>query len=257
MVIEPLSHDGIDAGTALTDELVLAAREVVVAGPACDDDVRKTCYCYHVWDTKLTSSQEIESVTKIALVASEEQSAIFARRLRRFLRLADLRSVRDAATDDDRVVVTEIGSGPHLAGVCREGTLVVRLARLVVEVVGLVQCGVIIVVRVLVDGCSVSPTAHEEGSELLGWLCMAGSDWRFARFDLEPTGIAGQIGIGDMEGLMVVTYLSNSGTFCWSSRMTRKLPSFAQVGWPMVSPSCPQKIILERVSLRYGVRLEV
>ena len=32
---EPLSNNGIDTGAALTDELVLAAREVVVAGPAC------------------------------------------------------------------------------------------------------------------------------------------------------------------------------------------------------------------------------
>jgi hypothetical protein len=34
VVLEPLTHDGIDAGAALADELVLAAREVVVAGPA-------------------------------------------------------------------------------------------------------------------------------------------------------------------------------------------------------------------------------
>jgi hypothetical protein len=35
VVGEPLSNNGIDTGAALTDELVLAAREVVVAGPAC------------------------------------------------------------------------------------------------------------------------------------------------------------------------------------------------------------------------------
>jgi hypothetical protein len=36
VVVEPLSHDGVDAGAALADELVLAAREVVVTGPACN-----------------------------------------------------------------------------------------------------------------------------------------------------------------------------------------------------------------------------
>jgi len=35
VVFKPLSHDGIDARAALADELVLAAREVVIAGPAC------------------------------------------------------------------------------------------------------------------------------------------------------------------------------------------------------------------------------
>ena len=54
------------------------------------------------------------------------------------------------------MVIFEVGSGPHLAGVGGEGTLVVRLAGFVVEVVGLVQRVVVVVVRVLVDGRSAS-----------------------------------------------------------------------------------------------------
>jgi hypothetical protein len=42
-VLEPLTHDGIDAGAALADELVLAAREVVVAGPAWKTISRSGC----------------------------------------------------------------------------------------------------------------------------------------------------------------------------------------------------------------------
>jgi hypothetical protein len=34
VVVESLAYDGIDAGPALTDELVLAGGEVMVAGPA-------------------------------------------------------------------------------------------------------------------------------------------------------------------------------------------------------------------------------
>jgi hypothetical protein len=98
------------------------------------------------------------------------------------------------------------------------------------------------VVRVLVDGSSVLPAAHEEGGELFGWLGVVGGDWGFAGFCLEPAGLRRVS--GDVEMSVIGTYLSNSGTFCWSSRMTRKLPSFAHAGWSMVSPSCPQMIIL-------------
>ena len=34
VVVESLTYDGVDAGPALADELMLAGREVVVAGPA-------------------------------------------------------------------------------------------------------------------------------------------------------------------------------------------------------------------------------
>jgi hypothetical protein len=142
-----------------------------------------------VWTgRKLTSSQKVEAVAEIALVASKQKSAITDRRLHGFLVRADLRSVRDTAADDDSVVVFEIGPGPHLAGVGREGTFVMRLAGLVVEVVGLVQRGVIVVVRVFVDRSSVPPAAHEEGSELFGWLGVVGGDWGLEGFCLEPAG---------------------------------------------------------------------
>jgi hypothetical protein len=131
----------------------------------------------------LTSSQEVEAVAEIALVASKQQSAITDRRLQGLLFRADLRSVGDTAADDDSMVVREIGPGSHLAGVGRKGTLVVRLAGFIVEVVGFVQLGV-----VFVHGCSIPPATHEEGSELFGWLGVVGGDWGFESFGLEPAG---------------------------------------------------------------------
>jgi hypothetical protein len=137
----------------------------------------------------LTGSQEIESIAQIALVASKEKSTIFGRLLHGFLCLADLGSVRDAAADDHSVVVFEIGSGPHLASVGSEWTLVVLLAGLVVEVVGVVQRVVIVVVWVLVNGCSVSPAAHEVCGEFLGRLWVVGGERSLGRFSLQPTGL--------------------------------------------------------------------
>lgn len=66
VVVESLAYDGIDTGTALADELVLAGGEVVVAGPAWGGVL--------VWDgdgddarcgagRELTSRQEIESIS--------------------------------------------------------------------------------------------------------------------------------------------------------------------------------------------------
>ena len=65
-MVESLAYDGIDTGTALADELVLAGGEVVVAGPAWGGVL--------VWDgdgddarcgagRELTSRQEIESIS--------------------------------------------------------------------------------------------------------------------------------------------------------------------------------------------------
>ena len=82
------------------------------------------------------------------------------------------------------MVIFEVGSGPHLAGVGGEGTLVVRLAGFVVEVVGLVQRVVVVVVRVLVDGRSVPPAAHEVCGELLGWLWVVGGEGSLGSFSL-------------------------------------------------------------------------
>ena len=61
------------------------------------------------------------------------------------------------------MVVLEIGSGSHFAGVSCKWTSVVFLAGLVVEVVGLVQRSVVVVVWVLVDRRSVLPAAHQVG----------------------------------------------------------------------------------------------
>lgn len=127
------------------------------------------------------------------------------------------------------MVIFEIGSGPHLPGMGRKRTLVVLFAGLVIEVVGLVQCMIIIMMRVLIDRCSVLPATHEVCGKLLGGLGVAGGEWSLGRFLFQPAEL--RIRWGTSMGVSIVsTHLSNSGTFCWSSRMTKKLPSFAQSG---------------------------
>ena len=52
VVLEPLAHDGIDAGAALAYEVLFAGGEVVVAGPACGgvlEDRRGRCWMLDRW----------------------------------------------------------------------------------------------------------------------------------------------------------------------------------------------------------------
>jgi hypothetical protein len=47
-----------------------------------------------------------------------------------------------------------------------------------------VQGSVVVVVRVLVDGSSVLPAAHEVGGEFSGWVWVVGGEGSFGGFSL-------------------------------------------------------------------------
>ena len=96
---------------------------------------------------------------------------------------------------------------------------------------------------------TVLPSSHQVCSKLLSWLGVVLSERRILRIFLhEPIDSVNAkcVKLEQPE----VTYSSNSGTSCWRSRKTRKLPSLAHAGWPIGSPSCPQTINLHCISLR-------
>lgn len=96
---------------------------------------------------------------------------------------------------------------------------------------------------------TVLPSSHQVRSKLFGWLGVVLSERRMLSIFLhEP--IDSVNANYDKKEQAEVTYSSNSGTSCWRSRKTRKLPSLAHAGWPIGSPSCPQTINLHFISLR-------
>jgi hypothetical protein len=87
---------------------------------------------------ELTGSQEIESISDVALVADEQESTllVLGRLLRSLLRGRHIFTIRNSTTDNDSVVVLQVGTGSHLTDVSREWTLLVLFDGLEIEVVG-------------------------------------------------------------------------------------------------------------------------
>jgi hypothetical protein len=85
----------------------------------------------------LTGSQEVESISDIALVAREQKPAFvnFTGLPSSLFFGRDFVAKRNATTNNDGMVVIQVSSGSHLASVCRKGTLVVLFNGLIIEVV--------------------------------------------------------------------------------------------------------------------------
>lgn len=85
----------------------------------------------------LTGSQEVESVSDVALVTREQKPTfiIFRRLPIGHFFGRDFVAIRNATTNNDGMVVIQVSSWSHLAGVSRERTLVVLFNRVVIEVV--------------------------------------------------------------------------------------------------------------------------
>lgn len=98
----------------------------------------------------LTSGQEIEAVTEITLVAHKKEATLLGnvRLLRLSFGLCDFPSIGNTTTQNDSMIVAQIGSRSHLPSVCRKGASVVLFSGLVVKVIRLMQCLIVVVVRV-------------------------------------------------------------------------------------------------------------
>lgn len=105
---------------------------------------------------QLTSSQEVESIADVALVADKQQATFLIRSGLSFGQFLgrNLLSIRNSTTNNDRVVMVQVTSRSHLTGMCRKGTFVVLSDGMVIEVVGRMQTRVGVIVRRLINGSS-------------------------------------------------------------------------------------------------------